>query len=108
MSRGVYATGNTEIDSTYDFRGINPANGLRQLPGLISGLDTPALARARSMFAAMAERLVAQLGCSRAPAHAVALMALIEGLVENQLLHPATRLDEDELREALALWLSAC
>ena len=35
-------------------------------------------------------------------------MALIEGLVENQLLHPATRLDEGELREALALWLASC
>ncbi|MBI3917574.1 MAG: hypothetical protein HY322_11275 [Betaproteobacteria bacterium] len=40
VSRGVYATGTTEIDSTYDFRGINPANGVRQLAGLISGLDT--------------------------------------------------------------------
>jgi len=41
VSRGVYATGNTEVDSTYDFRGINPSNGLRELAGLISGLDTP-------------------------------------------------------------------
>ena len=68
----------------------------------------PALARARSMFAAMAERLLTQLGCARPPVHAVALMALIEGLVENQLLHPATRLDQGELREALALWLAGC
>jgi hypothetical protein len=39
-SRGVFATGNTELDSTYDFRGINPVNGARELAGLVSGLDT--------------------------------------------------------------------
>jgi DNA-binding transcriptional regulator YbjK len=68
----------------------------------------PALGRARSTFAAMAERLLAQLGCSTPAVHAVALMALVEGLVENQLLHPATRLGDDELREVFAVWLSAC
>ena len=40
VSRGVYATGDDEIASTYDFRRINPSNGLRQLAGLVSGLDT--------------------------------------------------------------------
>ncbi|RUY91989.1 hypothetical protein, partial [Mesorhizobium sp. M7A.F.Ca.CA.001.10.2.1] len=37
LSRGVFATGNTEIASTYDFRGLDPATGLRTLPGLQAG-----------------------------------------------------------------------
>ena len=68
----------------------------------------PALARSRSMFAAMAERLLTQLGCAQPHPRAVALMALVEGLVENQLLHPATRLDGEAVRETLERWLGAC
>ncbi|WP_206521912.1 hypothetical protein [Mesorhizobium sp. M7A.F.Ca.CA.004.04.1.1] len=37
LSRGVFATGNTEIASTYDFRGLDPATDLRTLPGLQAG-----------------------------------------------------------------------
>ena len=68
----------------------------------------PSLARSREVFAGMAERLLEQLGCARPQTHAVALMALVEGLVENQLLHPASALEEEAVRETIARLLSSC
>jgi hypothetical protein len=41
LGRAFFATGATELATTFDFSSINPATGMRDLAGLVSGLDTP-------------------------------------------------------------------
>jgi DNA-binding transcriptional regulator YbjK len=66
------------------------------------------LGRTRETFRVASQELLASIGCEHPEVHAVALMALIDGLVENQLLHRASALGAGELREVMERWVEAC
>ncbi|MGH2727562.1 MAG: TetR/AcrR family transcriptional regulator [Actinomycetota bacterium] len=66
------------------------------------------LANARLAFAALTEGLLKRIGCRKPERHARSTMALVDGLVINQLLQPSTRLSSKELRETLDRWFEGC
>lgn len=66
------------------------------------------LAHARGAFHELIEGFLARIGCRNPAGHAVPIMVLVDGLVANQLLQPATRLSSDDIRETLERWLAAC
>jgi DNA-binding transcriptional regulator YbjK len=66
------------------------------------------LAEARLAFVKLTEELLPWFGCTNPSSHAPSIVALMDGLLFNQLLQPATRLSARTLREALERWLAAC
>ena len=72
----------------------------------------PDLARelepARRAFESLAIAVLVRSGCADPHGHAAPLIALVEGLVANALLVPATPLSADEVRATFERWLANC
>lgn len=67
-----------------------------------------ALAQVRREYLELTEQLLPSAGCTNPHAHAPQLLALLDGLVLNQLLQPATELADDELVAALERFFQSC
>lgn len=75
----------------------------RRRPGFQLELD-----RVRREYVLLAERLLPTAGCRDPHRHAPQLLALLDGLVLNQLLQPATELPDDGLVEQLERFFATC
>jgi DNA-binding transcriptional regulator YbjK len=67
-----------------------------------------ALDEVRREYLLLVEQLLPAAGCRDPRAHAPQLLALLDGLVLNQLLQPATELPEDGLVEQLERFFASC
>ncbi len=75
----------------------------RRRPGFQLELD-----RVRREYLELVERLLPTAGCRDPRRHAPQLLALLDGLVLNQLLQPATELSDEALVDLLERFFSAC
>jgi DNA-binding transcriptional regulator YbjK len=75
----------------------------RRRPGFQLELD-----RVRRAYLLLAERLLPTAGCRDPHRHAPQLLALLDGLVLNQLLQPATELSDDAVVDQLERFFSVC
>jgi DNA-binding transcriptional regulator YbjK len=75
----------------------------RRRPGFQRELD-----RVRREYLLLAEQLLPTAGCRDPHRHAPQLLALLDGLVLNQLLQPATELSDDGLVDLLERFFGAC
>ena len=62
----------------------------------------------RREYLELVERLLPTAGCRDPRRHAPQLLALLDGLVLNQLLQPATELSDEALVDLLERFFSAC
>ena len=67
-----------------------------------------ALDEVRREYLLLAEQLLPAAGCRDPHRHAPQLLALLDGLVLNQLLQPATELPDDGLVDQLERFFSSC
>lgn len=67
-----------------------------------------ALNAVRRDYLALAEQLLPLVGCRRPHEHAQRLLAVLDGLMVNQLFEPVSALTEDALVDLLELQLSCC
>jgi len=67
-----------------------------------------ALDEVRREYLRLVEQLLPTAGCRDPRGHAPQLLALLDGLVLNQLLQPATELPEDGLVEQLERFFASC
>lgn len=67
-----------------------------------------ALAQVRREYLELTEQLLPTAGCTDPHAHAPQLLALLDGLVLNQLMQPATELADAELVGALERFFESC
>lgn len=67
-----------------------------------------ALDEVRREYLLLAEQLLPTAGCSDPHRHAPQLLALLDGLVLNQLLQPATELSDDGLVDQLERFFATC
>ncbi len=67
-----------------------------------------ALDEVRREYLLLAEQLLPTAGCRDPHRHAPQLLALLDGLVLNQLLQPATELDDDGLVDQLERFFATC
>jgi DNA-binding transcriptional regulator YbjK len=67
-----------------------------------------ALNEVRREYRLLAERLLPAAGCRDPRRHAPHLLALLDGLMVNQVFEPATSLSEDEAVELLARFFASC
>ena len=67
-----------------------------------------ALDEVRREYLLLVEQLLPTAGCRDPHAHAPQLLALLDGLVLNQLLQPATELPDDGLVEQLERFFRTC
>jgi DNA-binding transcriptional regulator YbjK len=67
-----------------------------------------ALDEVRREYLLLTEQLLPAAGCGDPHAHAPQLLALLDGLVLNQLLQPATELPDDGLVEQLERFFATC
>ena len=67
-----------------------------------------ALDQVRRQYLELTEQLLPTAGCTDPHAHAPQLLALLDGLVLNQLLQPATELPDDGLVEQLERFFATC
>ncbi len=77
----------------------------RPVAGRSSGL---ALDEVRRAYLLLVEQPVRDGGCRDPHRHAPQLLALLDGLVLNQLLQPATELPDDGLVDQLERFFSSC
>lgn len=62
----------------------------------------------RREFLLLTERLLPAAGCTRPREHAPELLALLDGLMVNQLFQPATELSEAEVIDYLERFFASC
>ena len=67
-----------------------------------------ALDEVRREYLLLAEQLLPAAGCADPRRHAPELLALLDGLIANQLLNPATALRPDQLVEQLERFFATC
>jgi DNA-binding transcriptional regulator YbjK len=67
-----------------------------------------ALDQVRREYLLLVEQLLPTAGCSDPRRHAPQLLALLDGLVLNQLLQPATELSDDGLVDQLERFFATC
>ncbi len=67
-----------------------------------------ALDEVRREYLLLVEQLLPTAGCRDPRRHAPQLLALLDGLVLNQLLQPATELDDDDLVDQLERFFATC
>ena len=67
-----------------------------------------ALDEVRREYLLLVEQLLPTAGCRDPHRHAPQLLALLDGLVLNQLLQPATELDDDGLVDQLERFFATC
>jgi DNA-binding transcriptional regulator YbjK len=67
-----------------------------------------ALDEVRGEYLLLAEQLLPAAGCADPHGHAPQLLALLDGLMLNQLLQPATELPDDGLVEQLERFFATC
>ncbi len=67
-----------------------------------------ALDEVRRSYLLLVEQLLPTAGCRDPHRHAPQLLALLDGLVLNQLLQPATELDDDGLVDQLERFFATC
>ena len=67
-----------------------------------------ALDQVRREYLLLAEQLLPTAGCRDPHRHAPQLLALLDGLVLNQLLQPATELPDDGLVDQLERFFETC
>jgi DNA-binding transcriptional regulator YbjK len=68
----------------------------------------PGLAPSRARLLVLAARLLRNVGCPDPAAHAPGLAALLDGLMVEQLLHPAEAIDPTAIRGHIERFLQAC
>jgi hypothetical protein len=67
-----------------------------------------ALDEVRREYLLLTEQLLPAAGCGDPHAHAPQLLALLDGLVINQLLQPATELPDDGMVDSLERFFATC
>jgi DNA-binding transcriptional regulator YbjK len=75
----------------------------RRRPAFQAALD-----EVRREYLLLAEQLLPAAGCADPRRHAPQLLALLDGLIANQLLNPATALRRDQLVEQLERFFATC